>query len=202
MDLVIDTILGNMASLIIGAILGAIAPLIITPLLQDKITDLLVWLGGGDLLRRKQNLTGNYHQEWSVYSKEGNKEYPLLGKSDATIRHFWTRITGKFTFDGQEFRIRGKINNNFINGEWFDVTDGSTYHGVFQFRIETHTRRLVGRWLGFSKLGTIRSGDWIWEPSQPVPELQEQQSNNLLVEDVREEIDASISASEHNTETC
>jgi hypothetical protein len=126
---------------------------------------MLVWLFGGWLsLRQKQNLTGDYFQEWTVDHPNNDRELPLNSSSDATIRHFSTRLTGRFTFDGHEFRIRGKVDKDFINGEWFDMREGSTYHGVFQFRIEIHPYHLNGRWIGFSNSRVIRSGHWIWTP--------------------------------------
>lgn len=158
---------------VLGIVLGAIASFVVslfgTVLLQDWATGVLARIVGDRLfIRRPYRLSGEYIQTWNADTVAPNEGTPAGGESIAYLKQFANRLIGTFTFDGHEFRLRGRIHDgSIVSGEWIDVNRGYTYHGVFQFRVETHTRTLTGRWLGFSRNGPIRSGDWKWRPVNP-----------------------------------
>lgn len=113
-----------------------------------------------------ESLTGTWIQKWSVVRDSGLEEFPSeaeVVQSDIRVRASW------ITF-GKRYRLDGEIQRGTIlTGTWQDQNSGPTYFGTFQLIISPFANEMEGRWIGWSKRGLIRGGEWVWSRTASAP---------------------------------
>jgi hypothetical protein len=110
-----------------------------------------------------------YDQDWTQTWEVTSESFPPKNLSELKIYKFLHLISGdasQTTNSGAQysFRIIGKISNsNIITGRWTDPSSAG-YHGAFQMIISPTREQITGKWVGYSREGFIKTGDWIWKP--------------------------------------
>lgn len=158
-------ILGLLLGGLIGFVMSLVA-LVLGPTVEDRAQGYIVNIFGSTTPRRKLSLAGEWISRLHVHS---NSYPPIVEDKTATIRQFGTRIIAKMRAHNFECYLIGKVEQGrTITGTWFDE-NGAGYYGAFQFLIDPSTGNFSGRWVGFSKEGIVKSGDWEWvRPSRDV----------------------------------
>jgi hypothetical protein len=110
--------------------------------------------GGG----ASTSLTGPWSQTWKVDSD-------LFGtdnSSAAAILQIGSRVHARWEAGGRTYALVGDRIEALVTGQWYDLEAGGTYSGAFQFNVGPMQDRMDGRWLGFSRNRTIKTGGWAW----------------------------------------
>lgn len=153
----------NYLQLFAGALLGIFTSIILkafNPAIEDGIHKWIVVILGKGKPNTKLSLKGNWVSRWYVQS---NNYPPIIEDKNATIRQFGDSIVGATHIGNFKCIITGKIKqNHYITGEWRDDYGGG-YFGTFQFIIDPSTGNFSGKWVGFSRNGTVKSGNWEWK---------------------------------------
>lgn len=109
--------------------------------------------------RTQVSLSGRWHQIWHVKSSNHKKENAGI----AELRQMGSSIVGTTESDNRQFMIEGEIERgDMLTGRWYDRERGTTYFGALQLRIFPIPNKMVGKWIGFSHKGKVKSGDWEW----------------------------------------
>ncbi len=155
----INITLGVLSTILLGVIGSLIASFLYSPL-WDRWVALLVRFFGWVPLRRPARFAGIWKSTWEVDSIS----YPSSMVDDKVeVRQLGRRIYAKMRANHFNFYLVGTVDaGRYITGTWFDETHGG-YHGAFQFVVDPATGNFKGVWIGFSKTGAIKHGNWIWE---------------------------------------
>jgi len=110
------------------------------------------------------SLNGNWEQTWVVDS--GGTATP--NGSVAEVAQAGNRVRATFQSLGNTYEVSGVIERgNIVTGRWYDTTPGPTYFGSFQLVIDPLGNEMQGVWIGWSKKGSVRSGEWTWRRIKP-----------------------------------
>ncbi len=106
----------------------------------------------------------NLRGEWDVYWESNSSNFP--NEKDrhktATIYQFSDHCYADYAALDQRYVMTGKIEGGHITGVWYNPKDRHGYRGSFQLRI-VNSKKLEGRWLGFSTTSTeINSDLYTW----------------------------------------
>lgn len=156
---------GNIVSAIIPFILLAIVKLLLDLQLAHKIVKYLSWVPTRWLSRTDPLcISGNWSHLWA--SDSSNFPQTTDRKSETHLKQLDSYCYGEFTSKGKRYVIFGRILNDYIVGNWYDLHDRKGYFGAFQLRI-VDSNILQGRWIGHSKETVeIRHGTWNWEKTK------------------------------------
>jgi hypothetical protein len=107
------------------------------------------------------NLTGVWHQEWSVQSED----FPETDVDEnAEIFSYKDKLKGSFkASDGKAYLMDGHISNRHVTGTWINKFGGPGYNGAFQLVINPSGDAMEGTWIGWSKNETVKSGKFSWK---------------------------------------
>lgn len=106
-------------------------------------------------------LSGTWHHIWD---SGGSDKYanPTDRSDHTTLRQLGAYCYAELIYQGRRYYFFGKIQGDYLLGEWFDLKDRSGYFGTFQVRVVNSTR-LEGMWMGHSQEShTIRTGNSVW----------------------------------------
>jgi hypothetical protein len=109
-----------------------------------------------------ESLTGRWQQVWNVTRDGKYEEIPSdadLVQADVRVRASWSALGKLYEMDGTIER------GNVLTGRWRDSRVGPTYFGSFQLLIDPLGNEMTGVWVGWSRTGIVRSGDWRWRRS-------------------------------------
>jgi hypothetical protein len=86
----------------------------------------------------------------------------MVEDDSAMIKQFGNRIVANVSAHNFKCYLIGKVEQRrTITGTWYDEY-GAGYYGAFQFLIDPITGDFSGKWVGFSREGIVKSGDWEW----------------------------------------
>ncbi len=107
----------------------------------------------------KFNLSGKWNLRWMVKSSDYS-----LKTHNSDIFHYGNRMISQYfnKRDSYIYKFRGEIDGHYVTGTWENTAGGPTYHGAFQVRISANKEELIGTWIGWSRNGTIKSGQCVW----------------------------------------
>lgn len=168
--------------IIISLIAGAFLTLFIFPLVSDPIQDwvhkIIVGLLGSGQPRRKGDIAGNWHERWN---EDGKQITPQAVDYSAHIKQFGSRISGSFTSDGEKYFFIGRVLNHYVTGTWQGELGENSYYGAFQLRLYPGLKTMDGKWIGYSKQGSVKSGNWEWKrPEEKKYESQKRGANKTV----------------------
>jgi len=121
------------------------------------------WVSLRNYLREKpHNISGKWEEQWYLLGAN-NFEDPVKRHSHPIIKQLGQYCYAEFISDGITYGVFGTIMNDYLIGEWFDISDRIGYFGSFHLKIDSN-KSMKGKWLGHSKsFHGIREGDWIWK---------------------------------------
>lgn len=156
---VASIILGIVGTLVVGVI-GSLVASFLYPPLWDRSVALLVRLVGWVPFRRRPRFAGLWKSTWEVDSS--SYPSPVIDER-VEIHQLGRRIYAKSRAGHFDFYLVGTVDGGrYITGTWFDETHGG-YHGAFQFVVDPATGNFKGVWIGYSKTGVVKHGEWTWE---------------------------------------
>jgi hypothetical protein len=143
------------------AFLGAIIGLFLGSLFVDPLKRVwsavaqTVWEG------RVRRIEGCWDSTYSCLSEDGR----VIRRDDAIrLKQWGIYVTGKNegrTDDSYE--IKGRLHHQAIlTGTWKSVRPEDNYYGTLQLLVSPDGKEMSGKWLGNSKTGVIRNGEWVW----------------------------------------
>jgi hypothetical protein len=145
-------------------VLGSFVLVLIVKLLLDLHLGLLLvkyfsWIPLRNYFRENPaKLKGVWEIIWGAGGSEGFFE-PTDRHGHPEIKQLGSYIYAEFYAKGVKYALFGRIQGEYIVGDWFDVKDKRGYFGVFQLEI-VDTATLRGIWLGHSKHSrTIRNDE-------------------------------------------
>ncbi len=149
---------------ILLAILGAVVAVPITIYLSDPVNDLLARIFGRLQTEKKRRLFGYWTATYNRLDADGKDLPPTV--ETLSFLQIGDRVVGRKVNlttlrTDRAYRLKGKLRDRYVTGEWFDPRANAFYHGAFQFVMDDGGELITGRWLGYSsnKLN-IRYGDW------------------------------------------
>ena len=109
---------------------------------------------------------GVWHSRYVYYSDGRQQEFE--GEHYVVLNHQGNRVHGQSLPNSLnslltlEFTVDGSV----LTGTWMERTSptgyykGAVYHGAIQLLVDPTGRSMSGRWLGFDKKSTVKSGEW------------------------------------------
>ena len=113
---------------------------------------------------RERTLDGIWLSRY-IYESSDAGALELVDEHVLVLRHFRGGIRGH-SIPRSDARsaltLSLELEGDTCTGLWREVTaeTGRLYHGACQLKLTTTRDALAGIWIGFSRTGPIRSGDW------------------------------------------
>lgn len=118
--------------------------------LAQRVIKCSGWLMSRTITRdNPSNLSGDWEIVWepggseSFSSEKDRHGHPVLYQA-------WRYVYGEFYSKGIKYAVCGRLSDNYLTGEWYDVKDKNGYFGVFHVE-RVNSKLLSGSWLGHSK---------------------------------------------------
>lgn len=147
--------------LLLPLVLGIGGTIVVVPLIQEPVERRLVSLFARSRLRGKTSLSGEWSQRWW---EDGQTDFERWETHGVFIRQFGNSVLAEFLVGYDQYRVLARIESaRFLTGTWSHQYEGGTYHGAFQLRIFPSGDLMHGRWVGFSRSNTIKTGTWQWK---------------------------------------
>lgn len=143
-----------------------VAVLLVKTLLDFSISHYLVkwfsWIPVRGIFRdAPHDLSGMWEQSWGA---AGSPNFPntIDRHGHTVIKQFGRYCYAEFASKGRQYRLFGRIRNNYLIGEWYDAKDKNAYFGVFELRIVSG-EVMDGLYLGHSSRNSNLVQDtWKW----------------------------------------
>ena len=146
-----------------GILLWALSTLASPPLLAGAQA-LLVRLLGWVPLRKAASFKGSWTVAWHV---DSTSYKPVEIHPDVHVRQFGSRLFATLPGRPIEWHVFGTVDaGRYVTGTWKDRSAGG-YHGSFQLTVNPADRNMSGLWIGFSRNGTIKHGEFNWTRNGP-----------------------------------
>jgi len=153
----------NAISTLIGALLSIILYPLIIPFIEEpahKLLSLIIGKHSGIFVKKKNRLAGKWMQVWVV---DESRNFPKENEAEVAIYQLGKKVFGRINSNDKSYIIKGSIDKDmFLTGTWEDYIDGNNYNGAFQLYIHKYGTHMTGKWVGFSELNKIKTGDWYW----------------------------------------
>ena len=157
----------------LGAIGSAFIGILLTVLFQDQAKVVLATRISRFRKSQKRGVEGDWKATFYVVRDKEAVAYV----ETIRLRRALGIVVGNITPHEQNYpalraqetsrplRLRGEIGEAFfLTGLWFHPLDTHRFSGSFQLLIEPDGHEMRGKWVGFSSsLGTIDSGEWVFE---------------------------------------
>jgi hypothetical protein len=147
-------------------LLAPVAVLIVKTILDFKLAPLFVkyfwWIPVRGMFRSKPiNISGKWEQIWESAGSLGFSESSDR-HSHPVIRQFGNYCYTEFQSKSKTYVVFGKIINDYLVGDWYDINDSNGYFGAFQLQI-VDSNSMKGRWIGHSKTKhEVKGDEWTW----------------------------------------
>jgi hypothetical protein len=118
--------------------------------LAQKLIQFSGWIMSRTITRDSPaSLSGDWEIVWESGGSEGfNSEKDRHGHP--ALYQAWRYVYGEFYSQGIKYALYGRLQGNYLTGEWYDIKDKNGYFGVFH--VECVNSKLInGSWLGHSK---------------------------------------------------
>lgn len=143
-----------------------VAVLLVKTLLDFSLSHYFVkwlsWLPTRSIFRdNPHDLSGMWEQTWGSAGSQ-NFEEPTDRHGHTVVRQFGRYCYAEFAAKGRQYRMFGRIRNNYLLGEWYDSKDKNAYFGAFQLRILSGDT-MEGIYVGHSsRTSNVGQDTWIW----------------------------------------
>lgn len=110
--------------------------------------------------RRFTRISGSWRAEFDLTLDDGS----VVKKTELVrVRQVGSAVHVFPLDDRTRVRIRARLrDNHYLTGTWFHLRKGSAYHGAFQLVVDPMGDCMDGTWVGYSRLGMVQHGSWIW----------------------------------------
>jgi hypothetical protein len=114
---------------------------------------------------KHEAFSGNWEFEWKVDSKNfhrSNKDRVQFCK----FLHFVAAELETRTRSGTRIKYGfvGQMYGSIVTGKWYDIRDPDRgYYGTFQVVMAGTMQSAEGKWLGFAKDASVKTGDLLWK---------------------------------------
>jgi hypothetical protein len=139
---------------------GIVLAIVFTTLLQDPLHFFIARSFRRLGIRSKRQLSGVWRIQY-----HGNPPPPAEIPNDfIRVKQAGSFLAGQTQGESaRKFSIRAEISNDeYVTGYWNSTMNNNTYHGAFQLKIEPSGLEMSGKWIGFTREGVVRVGDWSW----------------------------------------
>ncbi len=109
---------------------------------------------------------GVWHSRYVYYSDGRQQEFE--GEHYVVLNHQGNRLHGQSLPNSLNSLLTLEITvaGSVLTGTWMERTSptgyykGAVYHGAIQLLVDPSGRSMNGRWVGFDKKSTVKSGEW------------------------------------------
>lgn len=125
----------------------------------------LSWIPSRALFRDNPcDLSGMWEQTWGAAGSQ-NFENDTDRHGHTVIKQFGRFCYAEFAAKGRQYRLFGRVRNNYLIGEWYDAKDKNAYFGAFELRI-LNENIMEGLYIGHSSQNCkVQQDLWNWRKS-------------------------------------